>query len=93
MYLLGEDGRVIPASTAVVIISDSAEVTLTKSDASSAVTVNGGGNILVGSTSPTAMNTVSGTPYVLGIVGGTLGFYKFTGTGIPAGKAYYIVNE
>lgn len=93
LYLLGEDGRVIPASTAVVIISDSAEVTLTKSDASSAVTVNGGGNILVGSTSPTAMNTVSGTPYVLGIVGGTLGFYKFTGTGIPAGKAYYIVNE
>ena len=31
-----------------------------------------------------------GTPYVLGIVGDVLRFYEFTGTSIPAHKAYFI---
>ena len=90
LYLLGTDGSVIPANTAVIIISDSADVTLTKSNASSAVTVNGGANILLGSDSPVAKYLISGTPYVLGIYGGELGLYKFTGDGIPANKAYYV---
>ena len=34
-----------------------------------------------------------GSPYVLNISGGVLGFYKFTGAAIPAGKAYYLKNE
>ena len=93
LYLLGDDGSVIPAGTAVVLISDTETITLTKSNASGAVTVHGGANILVGSDSPVAKYSISGTPYVLGIKGGTLGFYEFTGSGIPANKAYYIVTE
>lgn len=90
LYLLG-DGNVIPANTAVIIISDTDTITLTKTDNASA-TVYGGANILVGSDSDTAASGITGTPYVLSIVNNTLGFYKFTGT-IPANKAYYIVNE
>ena len=33
------------------------------------------------------------TPYVLNISGGDLGFYKFGGSTIPAGKAYYLKSE
>lgn len=89
LYQLGTDGSVIPANTAVILISDTAAITLTKSDDDSAIAVNGGANILQGSTSPVAKYTISGTPYVLGVYGGELGFYEFTGDGIPAGKAYY----
>ena len=89
LYQLGTDGSVIPANTAVILISDTADITLTKSGDDTEITVNGGGNILQGSTSPVAKYTISGTPYVLGIKGGVLGFYEFTGDGIPAGKAYY----
>ena len=86
LYRLGTDGSVIPANTAVIIISDSASVTLTKSDDSSTVAVHGGGNILRGSNYSI---TNPGTPYVLGVVGGVLGYYQFTGSDIPAYKAYY----
>lgn len=89
LYQLGTDGSVIPANTAVILISDTAAITLTKSDDDSAIAVNGGANILQGSTSPVAKYTISGTPYVLGVYGGELGFYEYTGDGIPAGKAYY----
>ncbi len=91
LYLLGE-GNVIPANTAVIIISDVETITLTKADNASA-TVSGGANILVGVDSDTAVSGISGTPYVLSIVNDTLGFYKYTGSNIPANKAYYIVNE
>ena len=93
LYILGTDGSVIPAGTAVIIKADSAAITLTKSDDASSISVNGGANILVGADAPTPTYSVVGTPYVLGVSGGTLGYYKYTGTGIPAGKAYYIVNE
>jgi hypothetical protein len=92
LYLLGE-GNVIPANTAVIIISDTDTITLTKTDNASA-TVSGGANILVGSDSDTAVSGITtGNPYVLSIVNNILGFYKYTGTTIPANKAYYIVNE
>ena len=93
LYLLGSDGSVIPANTAVVIIADSASITLTKSDSTTSVAVNGSSNILKGCNYPVAKSGISGTPYVLGIVGGTLGFYEYTGTNIPANKAYYIVTD
>lgn len=93
LYILGTDGSVIPAGTAVIIKADSAAITLTKSDDASSISVNGGSNILVGADAPTPTYSVVGTPYVLGISGGALGYYKYTGSGIPAGKAYYIVNE
>ena len=32
------------------------------------------------------------TPHVLSLVGSTIGFHPFTGTEIPAGKAYYVTT-
>lgn len=90
LNLLGTNGRVIPMNTAVIIVSDTASITLTKSDDTSAVTVNGGDNILRGSNYSITATGITGTKYVLGVVGGKLGFYEYTGTNIPANKAYYV---
>ena len=87
-HLIGEDGRVIPSGTAVVIIASRPEATLVVLD-STTVSAHAG-NILQGA--DTDIAKPSGTVYVLGIVGETLGFYNFTGTTIPAGKAYYVVE-
>lgn len=87
LYRLGTDGRTIPENTAVIILSDKADITLSLDSGTSTVSIHGGGNILQGSDSPVA---VSGTPYVLGVVGGKLGFYEYTGGTIPAHKAYYV---
>lgn len=92
LYLLGTTGSAIPANTAVVVIADKASITLTKSD-SAAASENGGGNILQGSNEAVAVSGLAGTPYVLGVIGEVLGFYKYTGTEIPANKAYYVVND
>ena len=89
LYRVGTDGTVIPENTAVVIISDTETVTLTlNSQASASIH---GDNILQGSNVPVAVT--AGTPYVLGKVSNKIGFYEFTGTNIPANKAYYVVNE
>lgn len=90
LYLLGT-GSVIPANTAVIIIADHADIVLTKGEATT-VEVSGTSNSLVGSNSPVAVSGISGTPYVMGVVGGVIGFYPFSGANIPAFKAYY-VNE
>ena len=90
LYRLGDDGRTIPANTAVVIIADAASLTLTKSNDTTPVADHAHEcNILQGADTDVA---VSGTPYVLGVVGGVLGFYHYTGASIPAGKAYYVVE-
>ena len=83
-HLIGEDGRVIPHGAAAVIVASESSVTLGILNSTS-VTPHIG-NILRGS--DTAIAKPAGNVYVLGIVGGTLGFYKFTGSTIPAGKAY-----
>lgn len=52
-------------------------------------------NILRGAEAPVAVSggKVDGkTVYVLGIVEGKLGFYQFSGSVIPAGKAYYLAE-
>lgn len=52
-------------------------------------------NILQGSDSPVTVTDgkVDGkTVYVLGVENGVLGLYKFTGSVIPAGKAYYLAQ-
>lgn len=90
LYRLG-DGTKIPANTAVVILSETKTITLTKDESASAA-VSGGANILQGSDTAAA-KPVSGKVYVLGVVEGTLGFYEYTGDKIPAMKAYYTVNE
>ena len=97
LYRLGDDGRTIPAEVAVVVICDHApeivdgkpRITLTPDSGNSPVVDHApnGGNILRGSNSAT---TVSGTPYVLGVVDGKLGFYEYTGGPVPAHKAYYV---
>lgn len=91
LYLL-ENGSVVPANTAVIIISDTAELTLTKTD-DVVIEISGTDNILKGSSYGMDLTRISGTPYVLGIKTNVLSFYKFAGTTVPANKAYYIVNE
>ena len=90
-YRIGKDSNVIPKRTAVVIIADNAsndptmDISLTRLD-STDVTVESGKNDLLGSDS--AVDNSSHNKYVLGIDNGTLGFYKYSGSSIPAGKAY-----
>ena len=91
LYRLGTDGRTIPAGKAVVIISRSANVSFTPAGTIPAVTDHAaGGNILVGNTTEVP---VSVTTYVLGREGNAIGFYQYNGNAIPAGIAYYTVNQ
>ena len=92
LYRLGTDGRTIPAGKAVVIISKSADVSFTLAGTlPEAVTDHApGGNILLVNTVDTA---VSATTYVLSRAGTTIGFYQYNAATIPAGIAYYTVNE
>ena len=87
LHLIGTDGRVIPADTAVIIVADAPSVHLTRLDSTEATAQ--AGNILQGSNG--AIDKPDGTVYVLNTFGGTLGFYTYTGVSIPAGKAYYVV--
>jgi len=91
LYRLGTDGRAIPAGKAVVIISLSANVTFTPAGTIPAITDHAaGGNILQGNSTEAP---VSVTTYVLGREGNTIGFYQYNGNAIPAGIAYYTVNQ
>ena len=93
LVLLGDNGVVIPKETAVVIISDKASLTLTETNA----TVTVGDNDLEGSDEavPVTDGMVGGKiPHVLSIgSSAAIGFFKFTGASIPAGKAYVLVSE
>ena len=106
LYRLGDNGRVIPAGVAVVIISDKESITLTYDGGSSTIIDHSGGNILHGG--PVSLDgnhkvpvpgsdpEVKGYPYVLSLSGNpaTIGFRQYTGTdAIPAGKAYYIKTD
>lgn len=91
LYRLGTDGNVVPKNEAVIIISDSPEITLSIDSSETPVAVNGTTNILKGSDTPVSVS--DGTPYVLGINGEKLGFYQYNGTTIPENKAYYVVEQ
>ena len=84
-YQIGEDGRVIPMSNAVIIISDVSSITLTELESTTVAAKYG--NILSGS--DTEIETPLGTVYVLGVSAGTPKLFVYTGSTIPAGKAYY----
>lgn len=89
LYRVGTDGRTIPAKTAVVILSDKKDITLNYTTDNASVH---GNNILKGSVNPVTLNdgkVGDAVPFVLGMVSGTLGLYKYEGDQIPAGKAYY----
>ena len=93
-YRIGVEGNVIPAGTAAIIVSKSSSVELSGLY-STAVTAKDG-NILEGSDTDVTVSAGkvdSKIPYVLGVSGGTLGLYRFSGDSIPAGKAYYLKNE
>lgn len=94
LYRIGENSNVIPAGSAVVILSDISSIELTGL-ASTSVEAKVG-NILLGS--DTAVAVTAGkvddkTPYVIGIKDGVLGLYKYDGESIPARKAYYLKVE
>ena len=91
-YRIGDSSDIIPKKTAVIIVaSSSGPITLTK--LTSTTVIPKPDNLLKGSDTDVTLTEgkVDGkTPYVLGISSGTLGFYPFTGSAIPAGKAYYV---
>ena len=94
LYLLGEDGRTIPADTPVVIISDKAEFFLTKSDDDTTVSINGGTNILRGQDALLDLHAShSGRYYILGVLNDTVGFYELKAGCIVPHKAYYFLNQ
>ena len=89
LYRVGTDGRIIPANTAVVILSDKKDITLNYTTESASLHNN---NILKGSVNPVTLNdgkVGDAVPFVLGMVNSTLGLYQYEGDKIPAGKAYY----
>ena len=90
-------GDVIPAGIPVIILLDKQAgdtgptkvIPLSVTGYSIAPILN---NILKGTDSPLAVSNGKigdNTVYVLGIKEGKLGFYPFSGSEIPAGKAYY----
>ena len=92
------DSRVIPAGTAVVILMDKTSQdtaptkTLAMTPTTDSINIQHP-NDLLGSDAPQAVTEGKigeRAVYVLGIQNGTLGFYPFSGTVIPAGKAYYL---
>ena len=88
-YRIGEKSDVIPHGTAVVILADSATLTLSALSGTS-VTARPG-NILQGS--DTAISKPSGSVYVLGANSlGIMAFKLFSSGTIPAGKAYYVAQ-
>ena len=92
LYRLGTDGSVIPAGVAVIIITNRNAIVMTESTDTGAITINGGENILQGSDSAVDVGGLSGTPYVLSLSGSEIGFRQYTGSVIPAHKAYYVVT-
>ena len=92
LYRLGDDGRVIPAGVAVVIMADKENLTLSYDSSTSEIAIHGNENILNGSHNEVTVSGLSGTPHVLGIVNDIFGFHPFTGNEIPANKAYYVVE-
>lgn len=96
-YCLGD---LIPAGVPVIILMDksSADTEPTK-EVKLSITASSTNphpdNVLTGTDSPINVSDgkVGGkTVYVLGVADGKLGFYPFSGSQIPGGKAYYLVN-
>ncbi|MBQ8655595.1 MAG: leucine-rich repeat protein [Prevotella sp.] len=78
------DDRIIPDATAVVLKTTEDEIVLRYTETAPAGDFTD--NILEGSN--TNKDIGSETYYVLGLSGGNIGFYEFTGSVLAAGKAY-----
>ena len=81
LYRVG-DGSIIPAGCAVVIMADTASLTLTTTEESATPESD---NILHGGGDEDAPDNA----HVLSQVNGVIGFYDYSGV-IPANKAYYV---
>ena len=90
LYLLGEDGSIIPSGTAVIIMADKASIALTECTSS----LSDPSNILEGANSSFTIPDGK-VAFVLGIAGSpaSIGFFKYSGSSIPAGKAYILADE
>lgn len=92
----GLDGKKILGCVAVVLFSDKESLTLNRINENWDEDYLLYENILLGSDDPVPVvnGKVDGkTPYVLGVVDGVFGFHPFTGTEIPANKAYFLNVE
>ena len=93
---LGTDGKSIPAGTAVIIVADNNEVSMTLDNTIAAFS---GTNDLHGVDVETSLadilserNVITGTFYVLGNQNSHFGFHKYTGTNMAPRKAFLLVN-
>ncbi len=83
LYIVG-DGDVVPKGKAVVIMANAASIELTKVTDPSITVI---GNILVGTSAEKTVE--AGTVYVMNKdASNNVGFYQYSGTTIPANKAY-----
>ncbi len=83
LYMVG-DGDVVPKGKAVVIMANAASIELTKVTDPSITVI---GNILVGTSAEKTVE--AGTVYVMNKdASNNVGFYQYSGTTIPANKAY-----
>lgn len=85
-------GKMIPAGTAVILVGSNANINMIADNTSTAE--NKVGNHLKGVDDDTPIADLgTGTFYVLGKLNDSFGFYKYTGTNMPAHKAYLQVDS
>jgi hypothetical protein len=90
LYLVGDDGSIIPQKTPVVIVADvstgdTVNLSLSPVDTSNISVTD---NILQGTAAAKTLKEGESV-YVMGKLEDNVGFYKYTGTEILANKAYY----
>lgn len=85
------DGNIVKCGEAVLLKSENA---VRLSSAADGGQGDYSGNALLGVDAATDTLTLgTGTFYVLGKVNGNFGFHRYTGTTMPAGKAYLLLNS
>ena len=84
-------GKVIPAGTAVIIVSSEATVNMALSTDEAEYTVE---NSLRGVSLSTELSVIgNGTFYVMGNANGHFGFHEYKGTNMAAHKAFLFVKD
>ena len=81
----------IPANTGVIVMANPGTITFTGTDEDVAAVTD---NKLQGVVEKTPVSSISGTVYTMGHGknSGYIGFHKYTGTNLPAHKAFYVRN-
>jgi uncharacterized repeat protein (TIGR02543 family) len=84
-------GKVIPAATAVILVSDDSSINMAASNDAAEHTV---GNDLHGVDVSTQTSSLGvGSFYVLGNKNGHFGFHEYTGNNMPARRAYLLLDS